>query len=53
MNTNNQNFLREELKIALSAALQDACKNVDLKTLDWFSYNPDFHVNETQEKIAA
>lgn len=53
MNANSQNFLREELKVALSAALQDACKDVDLKTLDWFSYNPDFHAQQIQEKIAA
>lgn len=53
MNTNSQNFLREELKVSLSTALQDACKDVDLKTLDWFSYNPDFHAQRLQERIAA
>jgi hypothetical protein len=34
---------KEELKSAFSQALLEACKNTDLKALDWFSYNPDFH----------
>lgn len=48
MNANEKQTLRNELKDSFTQALEYACQDTDLKTLDWFSYNPDFFIRETE-----
>jgi len=52
MNANEKQNLREDLNSSFTQALEHACQDTDLKTLDWFSYNPDFFILE-KERIAA
>ncbi len=52
MNANEKQNLRKELKDSFTQALEHACQDTDLKTLDWFSYNPDFFIRE-EEKLVA
>ena len=39
---------------ALGAALESACEKLgfDLRCLDWFSYNPDFFIEQKNQKAA-
>lgn len=46
MNANQKQILRKELTDSFKQALEHACQDTDLKTLDWFSYNPDFFIRE-------
>lgn len=43
-----------ELHKALAEAFQTACDKVDfdLRCLDWFSYNPDFFIEQKNIKAA-
>lgn len=43
-----------ELQSVLAEALQNACNkvNFDLRCLDWFSYTPDFFIQQKNIKAA-
>lgn len=38
----------------LESALETSCANLDfdLRCLDWFSYNPDFYIEQKSKKAA-
>lgn len=44
----------QELSGTLSVAIEKACSELDfdLQCLDWFSYNPDFHIEKKNLKAA-
>lgn len=54
MVSNNSNERVEKISAALALAIEDACGKLDfdLRCLDWFSYTPDFFIEQKNKKVA-
>lgn len=53
----NKNFMylqnhKNEIAETLAIIIEDSCKNLDLRCLDWFCYTPEFFISMKEKKAA-